>query len=107
MKYQNKNLFAVTDYFEILTLKIIHETDVGHAIVVHTSLEQETENEKNEIYHKESYSQLFITLDGNLIKNTVFFTYDDAKAFATLHINEQLEKLKTETTQLTNILNKL
>jgi hypothetical protein len=108
MNYLNKQLFAVTDYFEILTLNIVEQEVLEHATHVTTSLDKNNFlDEQNVDYFQSHYSKLFINNNGELIKTTVFFDYYSAKTFAKKHLNEKIIKLQSETTMLQNTLSQL
>ena len=102
-----ETLFAVTDYFCIFTLKVVSEHKSTHATQLITEvLDPDNLLTQQDIeYHNNLFKKIFIhNVDGKIVKNTVFYTYEEAKLFAETHIENRLKKINEEADHLNHIL---
>jgi hypothetical protein len=89
-------IFAVTDFHDVLVLKVTEQAQHQDFIKVTTALNEVEPNEHREFHHKEYFEKLYFNLDGSPRKSCIFSDLCRGKAFAEKNIREEINLKKRE-----------
>lgn len=93
-------LFAVTDFHDVLVLKITEQIECPNFFKVKTVLNELAPSEHREFQHQEYFEEMYFSLDGKPRESCVFNELSKAKDYAKKNIREEIESKQREISTL-------
>lgn len=88
---KHTHLFAVTDHFVILPLKVISEKELRHSFAIETEVDSGILTTYEDIQHETYFKKMFVGLNGEMPKVNVFPTKETATVFQQKNLVDEIE----------------
>jgi hypothetical protein len=103
----SNEFYAVTDFHDILVIKVTEQSKCHNSIKVKTILNDIEASEHRKFHHQEYFEKMYFNLDGSPNQSCVFNDLGKAKEYTKKNILEEIESKKNKINNLENKMKKI